>query len=79
VFRPCGCYCCCNREGPVGKQPKTTQFDRVLLFLLGAIVLVFGLKYFKQYFSLLLTLLTLKFVWVVLLLLAVLTLLKKKT
>jgi hypothetical protein len=63
----------------VEKQPKTVQLDRVLLFFLGAIVLVLGFKYLKQYLSLMLTLLTLKFVWVILALLAVLTLLKKKT
>ncbi len=60
-------------------RPKTVQFDRVLLFFLGAIALVLGLKYLKQYVSLMLTLLSLKFVWVVLVLLAVLTMLRKKT
>ncbi len=61
------------------KRPKTLQFDRMLLFLLGAIALVLGLKYLRQYISLLFTLLSLKVVWVVLIVLAVLTLLKKKT
>ena len=61
------------------KRPKTLQFDRMLLFLLGAIALVLGLKYLRQYVSLMFTLLSLKIVWVVLIVLAVLTLLKKKT
>ncbi len=61
------------------KRPKTLPFDRMLLFLLGAIALVLGLKYLRQYISLMFTLLSLKVVWVVLIVLAVLTLLKKKT
>lgn len=68
-----------RREVPVEKRPKTLQFDRMLLFLLGAIALVLGLKYLRQYISLMFTLLSLKVVWVVLIVLAVLTMLKKKT
>jgi hypothetical protein len=50
----------------------------MLLFLLGAIALGLGLKYLRQYLSLLFTQLSLKVVWIVLVVLAVLTLLNKK-
>ncbi len=65
--------------GAVEKRQKTAQFERILLFFVGAVVLVLGLKYLKQYVSLMFTLLTLKIVWVLLILLAVLTMMKKKT
>ncbi len=66
------------RQEQEEKRPKTMQFERGLVFFLGAIALVLSLKYLKQYISLMFTLLTLKFVWIVLILLTVLTMVRKK-
>ncbi len=65
-------------SGTVEKRPKTIELDRVLMLFFGAVALVLGLKYLKQYLSLMVTLLTLKFVWLILFVLFVLTVIKKK-
>ena len=67
------------QKGPGENRTKAMQLDRVLLFFLAGVALVLGLKYLKQYISLMFTLLTLKFVWFVLIVLALLTMMKKKT
>ncbi len=55
------------------------QFDRLLLFLALFATVVLGLKYVKQYIYLSFTLLTLKFVWFILILLVFLHMIRKRT
>ncbi len=70
---------CAAREMLVEKRPKTMELDRLLILFLGGLALVLGLKYLKQYLSLMFTLLTLKFVWIILFAVIVLSLMKKRT
>jgi len=60
-------------------KAKSPAFDRILLFLVIPLAVVLVLKYLKQYVYLSFTLLSLKFVWVILIVLAFLTLIKKRT
>jgi hypothetical protein len=63
----------------VEKRPTTIDIQTVLVVFFAAVALVLGLRFLRQYISLMFSLLTLKFVWFILILLAVLTLMKKRT
>ena len=61
------------------KAFKTIDFEKILFFAVIVLAIVLALKSLKQFIYLSFTLLTLKFVWIVLLVLAFLTYFKKRT
>ncbi len=58
---------------------KTIPFERILLYIVILLGIVLALKSFKQFIYLSFTLFTLKFVWIIIIFLAFLTLIKKRT
>jgi ABC-type siderophore export system fused ATPase/permease subunit len=58
---------------------KTISFEKILFSIVILLGIVLALKSLKQFIYLSFTLLTLKFVWIIIIFLAFLTLIKKRT